>query len=98
MTINSIKIQILNKFSIVKNNVSILLYLTLGLILFFSVLALYSSLRVLWLPNADPQALTGKTKAITLRLDDYEFSVKRIKAGAEYLPPAPLFQNPFATK
>ncbi len=95
MTLKGLKIQIINQVSVIKNNVYILLYLVLGGILCFMVLAFYTSIKVLWLPMQTTPEVSGANKAISLRLEDYEFSVKRIKAGINFLPPAPLFQNPF---
>jgi hypothetical protein len=98
MTLNALKIQFTNKVLGLKNNLYILLYLILGIIIFFLVLAFYTSIRVLWLPTQENQSVSGANKAISLRIDDYEYSVQRIKSGMNYLPPAPLFQNPFKNK
>jgi hypothetical protein len=98
MTLNTLKIQLTNQVLGLKNNLYILLYLLLRIILFFLVLAFYASIRVLWVPIQENQPVSGANKAISLRIDDYELSVKRIKSGINYLPPAPLFQNPFKNK
>ena len=94
MTTSSLKISLKNEIEKIKTNIFMLFYISFIVLFISNLWVLISSVKVV-VAGKNQEIKIQIAKGVSLKNEEYEQSLKRIKDGKNYFPPAPLFQNPF---
>jgi len=80
-----------------KTNIAFLFYAAILIVFVMEIFVIYASVKNLLSVQSSLQDLPLQ-RGVRLNFTEYEAAVKRIEAGKKYLPPPPIFANPFTSR